>query len=193
MSSPFNPGAISLGAGRLYDGPLGTATPVDHSTALDPALTPIGYTEDGSAFSWNVSNDPVPVAESLFPVAHKTTSVEGTVTFAMAEDTIKNWQRALNGGTVTPYGTGPTAGLKFTPPNPGQEVRRLLVWESEDKLRRIVFKQLFQGGSVEAVRRPGATKTTLPVEFRIEQPADGSEPFEIYYAEVYSGGATATV
>lgn len=192
MSSPFNPGAIALGAGMLYEGPLGTALPTDHTTALNAAFLPIGYTDDGSSFSWNISNEPVPVAESLYPATHRTTSVEGTVTFAMAEDTIKNWQRALNGGTVTAYGVAPNDGLKYTPPNPGEEVRRIVVWESEDKLRRIVFKKLFQGGSVEAVRRPGATKTTLPVEFRIEQPTDGSAPFEIFYAAAYSGGATAT-
>lgn len=185
-----NAGNISLGPGLLYDGPLGTTTPADHSTPLDAAFIPIGYTEEGSSFSWNNSNEAVPVAESLFPAAYRTTSVEGTLTFAMAEDTIKNWQRALNGGTVTAYGTGPTAGVKFTPPQPGAEVRRIIVWESDDKKRRMVFKQLFQGGSVEAVRRPGATKTTLPVEFRVEQPVDGSEPFEIYYATEFSGGAT---
>ena len=187
-----NAGNLSLGPGLLYEGPLGTTTPTDHTTALDPALLPIGYTEEGSAFSWNSTNEGVPVAESVYPATHRTTSVEGTLTFAMAEDTIKNWQRALNGGTVTAYGVAPNAGFKFTPPKPGEEVRRVFVWESEDKKRRMVFKQLFQGGSVEAVRRPGATKTTLPVEFRVEQPEDGSDPFEIYYAEVYSGGATAT-
>lgn len=193
MTSPFNPSAVSLGAGMLYEGPLGTTLPTNHDSSLDAAFKPIGYTEEGSAFSWSITNEPVPVAESLYPVSHKTTSVEGSVTFAMAEDTIRNWQRALNGGTVTAYGVAPNDGLKYTPPAPGQEVRRIIVWESEDKKRRITFKQLFQGGSVEAVRRPGATKTTLPVEFRIEQPSDGSLPFEIFYAAAYSGGATATV
>jgi hypothetical protein len=185
-----NPSALSLGPGLLYYAVLGTALPTDHTTVLDPAHEAIGYTEEGSELSFEMSSDPVEVAESLDPVMYRTTGRNGSITFAMAENTVRNLTLAFNGGTVTATGTGATAGFKYVPPEPGEEVRRALVWESEDGQERWVFPQVFQGGSVTMARRKGATKTTIPVQFRLERPADGGPPFVAYYADARSGGVT---
>ncbi len=180
-----NAGALSLGPGRLFDAPLGTALPADLDDALDAAFKFIGYTEEGSEFSYEISSDPVEVAESLDPVFYRTTGRNGSVTFAMAENTVKNLTRAFNGGDVT---RTPSGALAYTPPEPGTETRRVLIFESEDGQERWVYPQVFQGGSVSLARRKGADKVTIPVEFRLEKPANGGAPFKAFYADERDGG-----
>ncbi|MDT8916296.1 hypothetical protein [Amycolatopsis sp. PS_44_ISF1] len=189
MTTPTgNAGALSLGPGRLYAAPLGTALPADLGTALDPAFKPIGYTEEGSEFSYELSSDPVEVAE-LDPVFYRTTGRNGTVTFAMAENTVRNLTLAFNGGTVTRTQSG---AVKYEPPEPGSEVRRVLVFDSEDGEERWVYPQVFQGGSVSMARKKGADKATVPVEFRLEKPALGGSPFYAFYDDSRDGGSGVT-
>ncbi len=187
MTAPVgNSGALSLGVGRLWVAPLGTTLPVDLKTALDPAFSPVGYTEEGSEFSYEISSEAVEVAESLDPVFYRTTGRSGTVTFAMAENTVRNLTLAFNGGVVT---RTPSGAISYTPPEPGTEVRRVLVFDSEDGEERWIFKQVFQGGSVTMARRKGAEKSSIPVEFRLEKPALGGAPFEAIYADERDGGS----
>ena len=186
----FAPEAISLGPGVLHEAPLGSTVPTDITTALDAAFTPIGYTSEGSEVSFEITTDPVEVAESPDPVRYASTSRNGSVTFAMAENTVRNLTRAFNGGTVSVTGTAPNEVYKYEPPELGTEVRRIIVWTSEDKQERWVFHQVFQGGSVTIARRKGADKATLPVQFRMERPVGGGAPFTAYYAAVRSGGIT---
>ena len=181
-----NSGALSLGVGTLHYAPLGSTLPTDLSTALDTAFKAIGYTDEGSEFSYEISSDPVEVAESLDPVFYKTTGRNGSVSFAMAENTARNLTLAFNGGTVTKTTSGAT---KYEPPEPGTEVRRTLVFTSEDGQERWVFPQVFQGASVSLARRKGADKTVISVEFRLEKPALGGAPFTAYYAAVRDGGS----
>lgn len=177
--------ALSLGVGTLYWAPLGTPLPEDLADALDAAFKKIGYTQEGSEFSYEITTDPVEVAESLEPVYYKTTGRSGSVTFAMAENTVRNLTLAFNGGKVTRTASG---AISYEPPDPGTEVRRTLVWESEDKQERWVYPQVFQGGSVSMARRKGADKVTLPAEFRLEKPALGGAPFKAYYDDAREGG-----
>ena len=187
MSSPFNPGALAMGPGTLYDATLGVDLPDDLATPLSPTdFNPIGYTEEGSELSFEIPTEAVEVAESLDAVAYRSTARNGSVTFAMAEITVRNLVRSFNGGTVEMVGEV----LKYTPPEPGDEIRRILVWESEDGQERWVYPQVFQGGSVTMARRKGATKTTLPTQFRLEKPVTGDPIFIAYLAQARSGGLT---
>lgn len=186
MTAPVgNAAALSLGVGTLWWAPVGTPLPADLADALDTAFARIGYTEEGSEFSYELSADPVEVAESLDPVFYKTTGRNGSVTFAMAENTVRNLTLAFNGGKVTRTTSGAIA---YEPPDPGTEVRRVLVFQSEDGQERWVFPQVFQGGSVAMARRKGASKVTIPAEFRLEKPALGGAPFKAFYADEREGG-----
>lgn len=174
-----NPNAIALGPGKLYIAPLGTDEPADLTTPWETvaaAWVPLGYTDEGSTFTYSVESENVEVAEELDPVAVALTSREGMVSFALAEMTAKNMQRALNGGTIV-AGTGI---VTFEPPDLGEEVRVMLGWESEDAEERWVYRKALQTGGLEINRRKGAEKATIPCEFKLEKPA-AAKLFKVIY------------
>lgn len=192
MTAPVgNSAALSLGVGTLHWAPLGTPLPADLNDPLNAAFSEIGYTEEGSEFSYEVSSEAVEVAESLDPLFYRTTGRNGTVTFSMAENTVRNLTLAFNGGSVTKSGTGASAITTYEPPEPGEEVRKMLVFESEDGQERWIFRQCFQGGTVAMARRKGAEKSLIPVEFRLEKPS-GKTPFKAIYADARDGGVEAS-
>ena len=184
---------LSLGPGKLYVVDLLTPDITDHTTALSATVLAgeVGYTAEGSEISYSFGTDPVEVAEALDPLFNRTTSRSGSVTFAMAENTVRNLTFAFNGGKVTAYGTGASAGLKYEPPEPGFEVRRKIIWVAEDNTERWLLRQTFQTGDVTVARRKGAEYATLPVTFAIETPAAGGAPFAVFYAGSRAGGAVA--
>lgn len=182
---------LSLGAGKLFWAPVGTAEPADLTTAWATPWAEIGYTEEGSELSYEISTEPVEVAEELEALFNKTTGRSGSVAFAMAENTIRNLSLAFNGGKVTKTGTAPNEVWTYEPPEIGEEVRVMLGFESEDKQERWIFRQVFQGGSVSVARRKGADKVTIPVEFRLEK-VSGKRPFKAIYAGARAGGAVVT-
>lgn len=171
-----NPLSVALGPGYLYLAILGSTEPTDLSTAWDAAWKPLGYTEEGSSFSYAPSYDPVPVAEELDPIDSVATGREITVTFSLAENTALNYQRAMNGGTITVTGTDPDQVFAFEPPDLGAEVQTMLGFESERHDERWVWRQCKQTGTVQTDRRKGADKALIPMTFTVYKPADAA-PF----------------
>jgi len=190
---PRNPKAITLGPGTMHVADAGTADPVvtfaggKIVVTLGAAFSDVGYTENGSQITYSLDSEPVRVAEELEDVLHKTTGRSGAVAFEMAEETVRNMTLAFNGGTVTTSGTGATEGWTYEPPDLGNEQRRCLFWLSEDQTVAFFFRQVFQTGSVTIGRRPGAEKSTIPVEFSLEKPS-GIKPFKVWGAGAVRGG-----
>lgn len=178
-----NASNISLGAGTLYVAALGSTEPTDVTSALAAAWKEIGYTEEGSEISIEVSSDPVEVAEEIDPVLHVMAGRTVTISFAMAENTARNLTLALNGGTVSTAG-GVTS---YEPPAPSAAQRVMIVFVSEDAQERWIFRQCFQAGTVSVARRKGADKVTIPVEMRAEKPS-GQQAFKVLFKDSRSGG-----
>lgn len=168
-----NPAAVQLGPGDLFVAVLGTAEPTSATSARDAAFREVGYTEEGSSFKYSISSEPVPVAEELDPIRIVTTGRAGSVAFAMAENTRRNLALALNAGA-----NAANDGTTFEPPNPGEELRVMLLLEAASGARWL-FRQCFQGGEVSLDRRKAPAKTLIGVEFRLEKPA-GLAPFKVY-------------
>jgi hypothetical protein len=142
----------------------------------------LGATDDGSEFTSETKLEAVSVAEFLDPVRWVTTERNGNIVFAMANWTLKNLSRAMNGGTVsTVSGAGTTLSSKLIPPVPGQEVRSMIGWESLDHTVRIVMYQTIQGGAVKLTNKKAPAKGLIPVQFNFEVPASGV-PFAVYAA-----------
>lgn len=166
-----NPAGLALGPGKLYIAVLGTDEPADLTTPWETVSAnwiPLGYTDEGSTFTYSVDSENVEVAEELDPVAVALTSRELGLTFALAEITATNLKRALNGGSIV-SGTGI---VTFEPPDLGEEVRTMLGWESEDGSERWVYRKCLQVGNMEMSRAKGAAKATISCDFRLERPAD---------------------
>lgn len=178
-----NPKALSLGPGYLYLATLGSTEPVDLTATWDVAWIPLGYTEEGSSFSYAPSFEDVEVAEELDPMDSVATGRVISVSFALAEVTADNLKRAMNGGTITAGGVAPSTFSTFEPPDLGTEIKVALGYESEDHLERWVWRECKQTGTVEMQRRKGSAKTTIANEFKVFKPAAGGQPFKAIIAD----------
>ncbi len=174
--------------GFLYLAPFGTAFPtgvVAGSKFTDaPSATwvEVGATEDGSTFSYSPSIEAVTVAEFLDPITWRTVSREGSMAFNLADYTMKNLQRAMNGGTLsTVSGTGATTLTKYVPPGLGAEIRQALMWECGDSTMRMFFYRTINVADVESAFNKAPSFAVFPCEFRMEVDSSGNT-FEVYSA-----------
>jgi hypothetical protein len=180
---------LALGPGYLLWAPLGTAIPTNTvvgSVFTDAWSAPwalIGITDAGSTFSYQLNTGEVDAEEYLDPLLYVSTGRSQGIAFAMANISATNFKLAVNGGVVTVTGATTTTLSKLAPPALGAEVRIMLGWESTDATERFIGYQAFQTGQVQTARRKGTAKATIPVDYRLEQPASG-DPWNYYTAGV---------
>lgn len=185
---------LATDPGFLFWAPIGTAEPTHavlgsvFSDSWAAAWVRLGATEEGHAFNWQTTFDPVTVAELLDPVKYVTTGRTGSLAFALDDFHANNVKRALNGGTLTTTGSGATTMTTYTPPALGAEVRCMIGWESQDGTERLIAYQCINTGQVSIARRKGSDNAALPLEFVLELPASGI-PFKYLTAGVARLGA----
>lgn len=175
--------------GWLFHAPLGTALPtntVAGSKFTDTWTTwlPLGATVEGSTLSYETSVEAMTVAELFDPVKFATVSRSGSLAFALADFTLTNLRRALNGGTITTTGSAATSMNSYTLPTPGNEVRSMLGWESQDSTVRIIVLQALCSGTIEMAFQKAPDFTRIPMEWSMEVPNGSAQPFNIYTAGV---------
>lgn len=176
--------------GYLWMAPLGTAEPTTtvaaskFTDALPAAWVPLGATTEGSTFSYSTSVEAIRVAEYFDPIKYSTTERNGTIAFNLANFTLSNWKRALNGGVaaLTSTGTAGTEVTTFEPPAPGSEVRVMLMWESTDSTVRLLVRQGIQGGEVSSAFQKAPAIAAIPCTFNMEIPSSGVQPFKMWGA-----------
>jgi hypothetical protein len=182
--------------GYLFIAPLATTAPTNtvagsvFTDAWAAAWIPLGATEDGTELHYQTNVEAITVAEFFDPIKYATTSRAGSVAFNLANWTLSNYRRALNGGTaalVATTGTGATSLFTLTPPTPGAEVRCMLGWESLDNTVRLIAYQTIQGGEVVSAFHKAPDKGLIPCTFNFEVPASGI-PFSLFAAGVARGG-----
>lgn len=176
----FNAAAVRFGKpGKLRIAPLGTTEPATVTAAWPANWIPLGYTDEGSAFNYEISTDNVEVAEELDILARVTTGRDASVEFALAEITYRNLTIAFNGGIIVGDGTEWT----FEPPDLGNETRVMIGWDAAPVVGsndlRMIFRQCLQGGSIGLENRKGATKSTIAANFQLEKPASGAKLLKI--------------
>src|SRR4051794_5253141 len=92
--------------GYLWMSLLGTAEPTPtvagskFTDALPVAWIPLGATLEGSTFSYATNIEAIRVAEYFDPIKYSTTERNGSIAFALANWTLSNYRRALNGGVA---------------------------------------------------------------------------------------------
>lgn len=173
--------------GFLWIAPLGTAEPTNTVAGGvftdDPAVAwlPLGATTEGSTFAYSTSVEPIRVAELFDPVRYATTERGGSIAFNLADWTLSNYRRALNGGVAAltaTSGTGATALTELEPPDPGEEVRSMILWESTDQTLRLLIRQALQGGEVSSAFTRAPDYASIPCTFNLEMPTTGAKPFK---------------
>jgi hypothetical protein len=165
---------VLLGPGALYVATVATSDPASASAALSTAdWREIGWTESGTTFEYELSADPIEVAEEFDPVKYATTARRAAVTFQMAQTSRQNLALALNAGASD----GNTAAW-FEPPEPGTEVRVKIVLDTEEGARW-VFRRCFQSSPLSMQRAKSPQKSLIPVTFRLEKPT-GESPLRVF-------------
>lgn len=188
----FNAAAVRFGKpGKLYIAPLkdglgaATAEPLAHNDAWPAGWVPLGYTDEGSVFNYELSVDNVEVAEELDPLARVTTGRDASIEFALAEITLKNLTIAFNGGIIADADTD--ADWEFEPPDLGNETRVMIGWDAynafADNDLRMIFRRCLQGGSIGMENRKGTTKSVIAANFQLEKPLDGKKILKIMGAD----------
>jgi hypothetical protein len=180
----------------LWIAPLGTTDPTNTVAGSvftdDPAVAwvPLGATTEGSTFSYETSVEAISVAEFFDPIRYATTERKGSIAFNLASFTLSNYQRALNGGIAALTalsGTGATSLFKLEPPDPGTEVRSMILWESTDRTLRLLLRQTLQGGSIESAFKKAPDIAAIPCTFNLEVPTGGGKPFTFWSAGTNRG------
>jgi hypothetical protein len=180
---------ILVDPGFLWIAPLGTAAPSNtvtdgkFSDAVPAAYLPLGATTEGTEFAYSTDVEPIEAAEFFDPIRYATVARSGSVAFNLMNWTLSNYRRALNGGVAALVATG-VAGSELTtfePPDPGNEVRAMLLWESTDSTLRMLFRQVLQGGEVTTSARKAPDVAAIPCTFNLEVPTAG-KPFTIWGA-----------
>jgi hypothetical protein len=144
----------------------------------------VGATEDGSQFSYEMTVEPITVAELFNAVAYSPTGVTASIGFAMADFTLHNLARAMNApasNITTVSGATTTLSSKLAPPTPSQIKRRMIGWESLDHTLRLIGTQCLQGGTIQASMQRAPSKAAIATTWNFEQPAAG-DAFNFYAA-----------
>jgi hypothetical protein len=173
--------------GYLFIAPLASTEPANTVTAgvfadaWPAAWLPLGATEAGSTFSYSTSVEAITVAEFFDPIRYATTERSGNIAFNLANWTLSNYRRALNGGVAALVPSG-VAGSELTtlePPSPGDEVRCMIGWESLDNTVRLVLRQTIQGGEISTAFQKAPGLALIPCTFNMEVPTDGTKPWRM--------------
>lgn len=187
--SPIAVPKTMKGPGFLFLAPALSAIPTHASAGgkfTDVITTPwiaLGATQEGSEFAYETTIEPTEVAEFIDPIEYDTVSRAGRFTFNLANYTLSNYRRALNGGVaaLVPSGTAGAEVTEFSPPTPGTETRCMLLWESLDSSMRLVAEQCIQGGEVTSTFAKAPAFATIPCTFNFEIPPSG-KPFRLLAA-----------
>lgn len=178
--------------GFLYYAPLGTAIPPEtvalngqtYTNFWETPWRPLGATVEGSTFSYSTTVEEIRVAEIFDAIKQVTTERGGNISFALTSFTMTNVQIALNGGTITTTAATTTSGQsqRIAPAKPGNEVRRMIGWESTDNTTRLVLTQVLNAAELSLAARRGTDITSIPCEFRMEMPLSGADPWVLMTA-----------
>ncbi len=177
MAAGGTPGNVTLGPGRLYYAPLGTTEPTSCSAALPSAWKVIGYTEEGTEVSTDLTVEDIEVAEELDPIDQLMTKRTTTVTFTMVEATAARLALAMGSGAAR---ADDASSFEF----PDSLTAVMLVWDSTDSPdatnRRWVFRQCKPQGTVAMARRKAPQLTGIAVTMACAKPDSTTAAVKVF-------------
>ena len=167
MSAGGTTSNIQIGPGRLYVAPVGTAFPISASAAIPSAFWSLGYTEDGSTITLDITRAPVIVAEELDPVDYVNAARIIKLIVNLAEVTKKRLAMSLAMGV----GYLDDAAYLDFPDATTPAIGICAIWDSaEDPTdltldnRRWCFSKMLPSGPIAITRKKSPAKASLPIE-----------------------------
>jgi hypothetical protein len=179
--------------GVLYYAPLGSTLPANtvvgsvFTDAWPVAWLSPGMTADGTELHATTTVSPIAAAESIDPIAYRTTDRVSNLALALLSNTATNLALALNGATKTITGSTTTTMTSVTPVGPGLETRYMWGWQSTDATIRFVGFQGINSGDLALQMKKAPTATTYALTVNLEIPSTGSAPFQFWFAGVNRG------
>lgn len=183
---------LAIGAGVLYTALLGTSFPANTVSggvftdlwASAGAWVPVGITKNGHELTYTPKVEAIDAEEYLDPIAYTTSGRTTGVKFELMKVDMTTWKLVVNGGSgsVTTTGSGATLLSTGILPGPGQEVRCMLGWESDDSTERWVAEQCLQTGALSRKAQKGANVGTYTAEFNFEIGSVTGRPYTPYGA-----------
>ena len=175
--------------GVLYYAILGSTLPANtvvggvYTDAWPAAWLSPGMTADGTEFHASTTATAITAAESVDPIAYRTTDRSTTLQFTLLSYTATNLSLALNGGPKAVTGTGATTSTQVSPPAPGQEIRYMWGWESVNKDVRLVGYQGFNSGDLSVMLKKAPSTASLAFTLNLELPPGGpTRPYDWFFA-----------
>lgn len=188
---------VKVSAGTLYAAPLLTAEPTAVTGAWPTGWVQLGYTDGGTVYTHTPAVATVDVEEEYYPIRYVTTGMADTLTFALVEQTVRNYLLALNAGIGSSVvgaatGTNPDGSIWVEAPPLGGEVRVMIGWDAlsasgasnADPFGRIFMRQSFQTGAVAQTFRKGNARTSTSMTWSGEKPPVGNPVHKIYPASL---------
>lgn len=181
-SESFKTRQIPLGPGKWRVAPVGTTEPAGLDDAWPSAWATVGWTKEGSNLKIAQTIEDVEVAEEVEAPLQVLTKRVTEVEMMLAERHATQFQRVLNGGTITSLGTG----YSFTPPQLEDGLRYLAWgWEAdapvgEDPSARLILRRCVSVGDVEHPLKKGTDYGTLSTTLRTARPEDDDDHWILY-------------
>lgn len=175
--------------GFLYWAPVGSAVPTNtvvgsvFTDSWPVAWLALGMTDVGTKFTPTLTVSPITAAETIDPIAYRTTDRATAITFSLKSFTATNLSRALNGAATVVTGTTSTTLTKITPPQPGTELRCMIGFESLDSTFRFVAYQALNSGAIDLDFAKAPANTNIPWNVMLEKPLT-TQPFDMWTAGV---------
>jgi len=170
---------VDLGPGRLYYAPLGTAEPASGSAVLPSAWQVVGYTEDGTQISTDITSEAIEVAEELDPIRYIQTRRTTQLTLSMAETMVSRLALAVGAGA----GRADTA-TAFELPAPDSIVPVMFVWDRDEvpsaTNRRWIFRSCVPSGTIELANRKAPQKRLIGVTFDCALVDGSTSPVKVF-------------
>ena len=179
MPTPaLNSGNVRVaGTGAIWKAPLGTALPIDSTTAWGTGFVNLGYATDGFSLKQSLKKQSITAWQTLSSVRSIVTELIRSLTFEALESNINTVPLAFGGATMTPG----LAGI-YTLDIPDGQLDEFILgvdWSDGTRTQRIVVQQasLLSLPEMKFVRTDAVR---YPLEVEALKPADGTKAILVY-------------
>jgi|SRR6185369_956925 len=171
------------GPAILYYGAYQAAEPADSAVATAPASawSDLGGTDDGITLSIGREFSELSIDQVLYIIATQPTKVDPVIKTSLAEATLANFAKAMNGGTVVTSSGYSTYDPDITEANFQPTYFALIVdgWApGSAKRRRVIARKCLSIESIESAYKKDG-KFMYPVSMRVHYIDSSTKPFHI--------------